>query len=331
MEHTTITPLVQKVSRIGLGTWAIGGWMWGGTEKQTAIATVVRALEQGVNLIDTAPIYGFGMAEDIVGKALKQFGKRDKIVVATKLGLSWKQEKPYRDARAETLLKEVESSLKRMQIDYIDLYQVHWPDTATPMAETATALRTLLEQGKIRAIGVCNFSVAQMEEFQKNAPLHSLQSPFNLFEREIENAELAYCLEKKIPVLGYGSICRGLLSGHMTKTRIFKGDDVRKSDPKFQEPLYSRYLQCTEKLKKWAQQQHGRSLLSLAIRWALDKEIAVALWGARKPEQLDSIGSIEGWKLTAQDFAQIDQIIKESGLLPMGAEFLSPPHRKKSL
>ncbi len=327
MEFTHIPNINNKISRVGLGTWAIGGWMWGGTDEKDAIATIHRALDLGVNLIDTAPVYGFGVSEEIVGKALKQYGKRDKIIIATKVGLSWKNQKVYRDARKETVVKEIEASLKRLQVDFIDLYQLHWPDPLTPISETAQALKQLLKEGKIRAVGVSNFSIEQMDEFQKYSPLHSLQSPFNLFERNIEKKELAYCMQKSIATLGYGSLCRGLLSGKMEKTRQFKGDDLRKVDPKFQEPNYSAYLRCAKRLAEWAQQKYQKPLLALAFRWSLDKGINIGLWGARNPQQMEGIETIWGWKLKETDFIEIDQILKETIPSPIGPEFMAPPNR----
>src|SRR3984885_13714734 len=178
METIQISPLKKPASRICLGTWAIGGWMWGGTEEQESINTIHKAFELGINMIDTAPVYGFGKSEEIVGKALKQYGNRERVVIATKVGLNWKNQQVYRDSSKERIFKEIEDSLKRLQVDYIDLYQVHWPDPQTPISETAEAVDSLLQAGKIRAIGVSNFSVAQMQEWQKAAPLHALQSPF---------------------------------------------------------------------------------------------------------------------------------------------------------
>ena len=204
MEHTRISNLNIPVSRIGLGTWAIGGWMWGGTDESNAIATIHHALGLGINLIDTAPVYGFGVSEEIVGKAIKLWGRRTEICIATKTGLNWKNGQVFRDSRKQRIIEEIENSLKRLQVDYIDLYQVHWPDPAVPFAETAEAVYQLLKAGKIRAIGVSNFSVKQMEEFQKAAPIHASQLPFNLFEREVENNILPMCQKKKIAFLGYG-------------------------------------------------------------------------------------------------------------------------------
>lgn len=329
MEYTTIAHIKQKATRIALGTWAIGGWMWGGTDEKKSIATIQRALDDGINILDTAPAYGFGKSEEIVGRALKLYGKREQIIVATKTCLRWKEGKVYRDARKDTVKQEIEDSLRRLQLEYIDLYQVHWPDPLTPFAETAEVLGQLLEQGKIRAIGVSNFSVAQMEEFQKTAPIHALQSPYNLFERGIEKSELAYCLKKKIAVLSYGSLCRGLLSGKMRADSSFQGDDLRKVDPKFQPPRYAQYLDAVARLKEWVERKYQKNLISLAIRYCLDKGINIALWGARTPEQLIGLGGAWGWRLSSQDFAEIDQILQETITSPVGPEFMAPPARKK--
>ena len=327
MEYTHIPKLQADVSRIGLGTWSIGGWMWGGTDENNAIATILHALDKGINLIDTAPVYGFGVSEEIVGKALKQYGKRERVIVATKVGLNWKDGQPFRDARKERIVKEIEDSLKRLQLDYIDLYQVHWPDPKTPIDETAEAMAQLINQGKIRAAGVSNYSVDAMESFQKKAPLSSAQPPFNLFERGMEETVLAYCKKKGIATLGRGPLCRGLLSGRMQPTTQFEGDDLRKSDPKFQPPHYSQYLECVKRLDQWAEKHYQRSVLALAIRWVLDKGISVALWGARKPGQLDAIASVLGWKLQPNDFTAIDAILNETIATPIGPEFMAPPSR----
>ncbi len=325
MEFTQIPNLKIHVSRIGLGTWSIGGWMWGGTDEKNAISTIHRALDKGINLIDTAPVYGFGTAEKIVGKALKQYGNRERIVIATKVGLDWIDQQPFRDSHKARIVREIEDSLKRLQVDYIDLYQVHWPDPKTPLAETAEVLSQLLKEGKIRAIGVSNYSVAEMEAFQKTTPLHADQPPFNLFERNAEQTILAYCKKNHLSTLGYGSLCRGLLSGKMRADTQFQGDDLRKSDPKFQPLRYSQYLACVERLNQWAQQRYQRSVLSLAVRWVLDKGINIALWGARKPEQLDAIASVWGWKLQPEDFKEIDDILHTMIPVPVGPEFMAPP------
>lgn len=325
MEFTTIPNLKQKVCRIGLGTWAIGGWMWGGSDEKDAVDTILKALERGINLIDTAPVYGFGESEEIVGKALKQYGKRENIVLATKGGLRWEKEKVYRDSSKKRIQKEIDDSLRRLQVDYIDLYQIHWPDPLTPISETAEVMKDLLDQGKIRAIGVSNYSVDQMTDFRKKAPLHSNQPPFNIFEKDAENNVLEYCLRNKIATLGYGPLCRGLLTGKLKVDTEFNGDDLRKIDPKFRPPRYEEYLKCVDLLDDWAQQKYKKTVLSLAVRWVLDKGISVALWGARKPKQLDLIDTVWGWKLTEDDLREIDQIVAETIPDPVGPEFMAPP------
>ena len=194
METRTFGNTNIQVTPVGLGTWAIGGWMWGGTDEAQSIDTIHRAIDKGIGLIDTAPVYGFGRSEEIVGKALAD-GRRDQVALATKVALNWNddQDKVWRDATASRIEREVEDSLKRLQTDRIDIYQVHWPDSKTPMEETARALENLYQAGKIRAIGVSNFTPSQMDELQKTVPLHSLQPPYNLFEREIEQEILPYC------------------------------------------------------------------------------------------------------------------------------------------
>lgn len=330
MEDTFIPNIKHKVSRIGLGTWAIGGWMWGGTDEQNAIKAIHKALDKGINLIDTAPVYGFGLSEEIIGKAIKKYGNRENIVIATKAGVGWENKRIFRDCRKASILKEFDASLKRLQVDYIDIYQIHWPDPLTPIAEAAETLKSLLDKGKIHAIGVSNFSLDQIQEFKKFAPLHTLQDPFNLFEKEIERIVIPFCVRHKISTLGYGVLCRGLLTGKITKETQFEGDDIRKIDPKFRDPRLTQYLQCVDRLKDWAQEKYQKPLIALAARWALDKGISVSLWGARKPEQLDDIDSIWGWKLHHDDFNEIDQILAETITHPVGPEFMAPPSRKQS-
>src|SRR5260370_3935741 len=208
----------------------MGGWMWGGTDQRESVATIRAALHQGINLIDTAPVYGFGVSEEIVGAALQRV--RTQAVIATKTGLEWRGEKIYRNATRVRIMQEIDDSLRRLRTDYIDIYQVHWPDPLVPMEETAEAMRTLYDQGKIRAIGVSNFSVEQMERFRKVAPLHVLQPPYNLFERAIEGEILPYCRANNIATFGYGALCRGLLSGRMRPDTTFEGDDRRRPDPR---------------------------------------------------------------------------------------------------
>lgn len=261
-----------QVTPVGLGTWAIGGWMWGGTDEAQSIDTIHRAIDKGIGLIDTAPVYGFGRSEEIVGKALTN-GRRDRVALATKVALNWNddQDKVWRDASAARIEREVEDSLKRLQTDRIDIYQVHWPDPKTPMEETARALEKLYQAGKIRAIGVSNFTPSQMDELQKSVPLHSLQPPYNLFEREIEQEILPYCRENGIATITYGGLCRGLLTGKMREDTQFTGDDLRKNDPKFQGDRYRQYLNAVAELDKFARDRYQKNVLALALRWLVDQ------------------------------------------------------------
>jgi aryl-alcohol dehydrogenase-like predicted oxidoreductase len=317
-------------SRIALGTWAIGGWMWGGTDEKESIRTIHAALDQGVNLIDTAPIYGYGRSEEIVGEALRQHGRRDSVILATKVGIDWTRGKIERNSTRQRVLQELRDSLRRLQTEYIDIYQVHWPDPLVPVEETANTLRELYEQGKIRAIGVSNYSPEEMERFRAIAPLHTIQPPYNLFEREIERDVLPYALDRGIATLTYGALCRGLLSGAMRTDRQFAKDDMRKtSDPKFQPPHFAEYLNAASKLDAFARANFGKRVIHLAVRWLLDQPgVGVALWGARRPEQLAPINEVSGWSLTKGDFAAIDAILRENVHNPVGPEFMAPPARK---
>lgn len=328
MEFTEIGPL-KAVSRVGLGTWAIGGWMWGGTDEKESIKTIHAALDLGINLVDTAPVYGFGRSEEIVGKALAQSSRREKAVLATKVCLNWQDGKVFRDSRPERIVQEIDASLRRLQTDVIDLYQVHWPDPLVPFEETAATLRKLQESGKIRAIGVSNYSPDQMKAFASATPLHSCQPPYNLFERSIEEDVSPWCKEQGVALITYGALCRGLLSGKMSPDRKFKGDDLRQHDPKFKSPRFAQYLAAVDRLDQVAK-GYGRTVLQLAVRWILDRDVNVALWGARRPDQLGPVEGISGWQLDDTAMAEIDSILAEEITDPVGPEFMAPPDREKA-
>jgi aryl-alcohol dehydrogenase-like predicted oxidoreductase len=327
MEFAAIPGTGIEISRIALGTWAIGGWKWGGSDAMESIWTIRAALDRGITLIDTAPAYGFGRSEEIVGKALSAPGLRSRAVIATKAGLEWRDGKVFRNASRARIMREVDESLARLRTDYIDIYQVHWPDPLVPIEETASAMATLYDQGKILAIGVSNFSVAQMEAFRRAAPLHVLQSPYNLFERGIEDEILPYCRRNRISVLGYGSLCRGLLSGRMRRDTTFSGDDLRGSDPKFQQPRFDHYLGAVQRLDLLAQYRYAKHVLHLAVRWVLDQGVTAALWGARHPNQLGPVAEVGGWSLGADVKAEIDRVLRERITDPVGPEFMAPPAR----
>ena len=319
-----------KPTRIALGTWAIGGWMWGGTEKEQAIATILSALERGINIIDTAPVYGLGEAETIVGEALRRHGRHHEVLIATKVGLSWNDKGVVvRDSRPERIRTEVTDSLKRLGVEAIDLYQVHWPDPLVPIEETAHTLAKLREEGKIRAIGVSNYNVTQLEAFAAAAPLHSLQPPYNIFERAIEQDILPWCREHELAVLAYGALCRGLLSGKVTAERKYAGDDLRNTDPKFQPERLEQYLAAVTRLDRLAKERYGKTVLALAIRFILDREPnSIALWGARRPDQLDALEDVMGWHLDQEALAAIDTILAEEIHDPAGPEFMAPGVRR---
>jgi len=325
METIEIGTSGLVASRIALGTWAIGGWMWGGTDTQSALRAIDAALDHGITLLDTAPAYGFGHAEEIVGRALRSGHGRDGVLIATKCGLSWQSEKVFRNAAAWRIQQEVEESLRRLQTDRIDLYQVHWPDPLVPIEETAGALARLYQQGKIRAIGVSNFSPAQMDTFRQAAPLHATQPPYNLFEREIEADVIPYAKRTGLTVLAYGALCRGLLSGRMTAQTRFEGDDLRRTDPKFRQPRFQQYLAATADLERFARERYGKSLLALAVRWVLDQGPTIALWGARRPDQLDPVDDVFGWSLDEAAKREIDAILARDIRDPVGPEFMAPP------
>jgi len=327
METKTIAGV--EVSRVGLGTWAIGGTEWGAVAEDSAIATCLSAIERGINLIDTAPIYGRGRAEEIIGKVVRAHGRRDAFYIATKAGLEWNDRGVYANSTPARLRREIEDSLRRLGTDYVDLYQVHWPDTLIPVAEVAGVLAEFQREGKVRALGVSNFGVAQMEEFRRVAPLASDQPPYNIFEREIDREVLPWCAANGVAVLTYSSMCRSLLGGRLQRGMTFDAADIRAVDPKFQEPRFGQYITAVERLTLLARERYGKSVAQLAVRWVLDRPGAsVALWGAKRPDQLDAVAGVMGWRLDTDALATIDRIAAESVTDPVGPEYLTPMVRK---
>lgn len=331
METVAVPGLDRQSSRIGLGTWALGGWMWGGADDEESRRTLLEAIDKGVTLIDTAPVYGFGRSEEIVGRTLADAGLRDEIVLSTKAGIDWRDEQPFRNASRARIEREIEDSLKRLRTDRIDIYFVHWPDPLTPCQETAEAMHALLKSGKIGAIGVSNFSPAQMDALRELSPLHVSQPPYNLFERGIEADVLPYCHDNGVATLTYGAICRGLLSGRMTAETTFAKGDLRRGDPKFQPPRFERYFAAVRRLDALAKERFGKSVIHLALRWVLDQPgVSVALWGARKPAQLAPIDGVLGWSLDENTLAEIEDIVADEVTDPVGPEFMAPPDREQA-
>ncbi len=317
-----------EVSRIGLGTWAIGGMEWGAVSEEDAVTTCLGAIERGICLIDTAPIYGHGRAEEMVGKAMRAHGRREAFYIATKAGLEWNEQGVFANSTSRRLRRELEESLRRLETDFIDLYQVHWPDTKIPIAETAALMGEFLREGKVRALGVSNFSVEQMEEFRREAPLSSNQVPYNLFERGIEARVLPWCSANGVAVLTWSSLCRGMLGGRIRRETKFDSGDIRSADPKFQPQRFAQYMTAVERLSVFAKERYGKTLVELAARWVLDRwGVTVALWGAKRPGQLDSVAGAMGWNLDAGAMREIDRIVDESVSDPVGPEYLTPAVR----
>jgi aryl-alcohol dehydrogenase-like predicted oxidoreductase len=326
VETAKLRDVPIPASRVGLGTWAMGGVQWGGTDDDASVRTIHAALDRGVNVIDTAPAYGFGHSEEVIGRAIAEIGGRDRVVLATKLGLERHGDALYRNSSRAQIMREIEESLARLRTDYIDLYQVHWPDPRTPYEETAEALLELKRTGKIHAIGVSNYSIEAMQEFAEVAPIATAQPPLNLFERESQSSVLPWCAAHAVGTLTYGALCRGLLTGLIDKATKFEGDDLRKVDPKFQRPRLGQYLEATWLLERYARDRYGKSLLAFAVRWVLDQQgVSVALWGARHPHELDPLDEVMGWELDAEALTYVDETIAHAVHDPVGSEFMAPP------
>ncbi len=333
METTTLAG--QRVSRIGLGTWALGGLEWGAIPESQAIDTLLSAVASGINFIDTAPIYGHGRSEQLIGKAMRVHGRREDFFLATKAGLDWGEggrSAIVANLSRQRLERELDASLRRLDTDHIDLYQAHWPDPLVPVEETAEILAGFLRSGKVRALGVSNFSVEQMQRFRSIAPLVSNQPPYNLFERAIDvtiqpgEAVRPWCAAHSVALICYSPLCRSLLGGRLHAGLVF--DDIRRVDPKFQPPRFAQYLAAVDRLAAFARERYHKSVAELAVRWVLDRPgISVALWGAKNPAQLETALGVPGWQLDAEAMAAIDQIVAECVTDPVGPEYLTPGTR----
>lgn len=281
------------LSRLGLGTWAIGGgnnpYGWGAQDDNDSIQTIQRAIDLGINWIDTAKGYGHGHSEEIIGQALK--GCRDRVIIATKCGILWKEDGSdiYGHLKADSIKAEVESSLRRLQTDVIDLYQIHWPLPDEDIEEGWQAISDLIAEGKVRFGGVSNFSVSQMKRIVSIRELTSLQPPYSMFKTDIESEILPYCGEHNIGVVVYSPMQAGLLSGKFNAERAasLPVDDWRKGDPNFNDPILSINLETVDKMKDIAVKQ-GVSMAVLAIAWTLrHPQVTAAIVGARKPSQIE--------------------------------------------
>jgi aryl-alcohol dehydrogenase-like predicted oxidoreductase len=302
-----------QLTPIGFGAWAIGGgdweFAWGAQDDEDSVQTILRALEQGINWIDTAAIYGLGHSEEVVGRALKQTSKRP--YVFTKCSMRWNTENRtiYRSLKDGSVQQEVEASLKRLGVEAIDLYQIHWPNPEDEIEEGWEAMARFREQGLVRYIGVSNFNVAQMKRVQRIAPITSLQPPFSLVNPKVEDEILPYCSENNIGVINYSPMASGLLTGKMTAERIaaMPSDDWRKKSPNFNSPKLEKNLQITELLREIGK-AHQVEPGVVAIAWTLhNPAITAAIVGARRPEQVDGILPAATFRLSAEEFDRIEQ------------------------
>src|SRR5690606_1067236 len=302
MEYRQLGKSDLNVSVITFGAWAIGGWMWGGADRRHTIKPIYRAIDLGITTIDTAPIYGMGSSEEIVGEAVKTLS-RDRIQLLTKYGLVWegtqgrlhirdsmhqgRKYDVYRYASAASVRKECEDSLRRLKTDYIDLYQIHWPDPTTPIDETMQAVSDLIREGKVREAGVCNYSAAEMKEAGKTLQLASNQVPYSMVNRGIEQEVVPYCLETGAGILAYSPLQRGVLTGKFQPEHQFSEGDHRPQTPFFKPGNISRINAFLDKIKPIAEEK-GASLAQLVLRWTIDQPgITAALAGARDASQVE--------------------------------------------
>jgi aryl-alcohol dehydrogenase-like predicted oxidoreductase len=317
MKYTTLGERGPEVSRIAFGNWSAGG-DWGGVDRGAAIAATRAALDLGITLFDTARAYGFGAAEELLGEALRPEIKsaRESIFIATKGGLRNEGGLPARDSSPNGLRRDLEASLRSLGVDYVDLYQVHWPDPATPIAETARTLDEFVRVGKARYVGVSNYDARQMTAFQQVRPIDTLQPPYHLFRRDIEESILPFAQEHGIGVLVYGPMAHGLLSGRMTEATAFAADDWRSKSDMFAGDSFKRNLGIVRRLEAFASER-GVTVAQLAIAWTLaNPAVDVAIVGARTPEQIQQTAPAADIQLSPEDLAQIDEIVR--GEVPVG-------------
>ncbi len=304
-----------ELTTVGLGTWAMGGpWQygWGPQDDDEAVAAIQAALETGINWIDTAPAYGLGHSEELVGEALKRRSERP--IIATKCGLLWNEKKEKVSClKRESIRQECHASLKRLGIEVIDLYQMHWPDPDQDLEQAWEEMARLCEEGKVRYLGASNFSVGQLKRVQKIHPVASLQPPYNMLHRQVEDELLDYCGQNDIGVVAYSPMERGLLTGKFDQAHLaaLAPDDHRRRSPDFQEPRFSATLELVEGLRKIAE-RNGRTCAQLAISWVLRRrEVTAAIVGARRPSQILETAPASDWKLSKKDIDKIEKLLAE--------------------
>ena len=302
----------MELTPIGVGAWAMGGsgwaFAWGPQDDNESIAAIQAALDRGVNWIDTAAVYGLGHSEEVVARALE--GRKTRPYVFTKCERNWNEKREiYKSLKADSVRRECENSLRRLKVDVIDLYQIHWPEPYEDVEEGWSELARLKEQGKVRWIGVSNFNAKQLERCRKIAPVTSLQPPYSAISAEIEGETLPYCLQHGIGVIAYSPMKNGLLAGKMTKERVtnLPEDDFRRRNPAFHEPALTRNLELAELMKRIGA-RHGRTAGEVAIAWTLrHPAVTAAIVGMRSAEQVDGVIGAMEFRLNPEEIAEIDQ------------------------
>lgn len=328
MEYRKIGNSDLELSAITFGAWAAGGWMWGSTDRNDAIKAIKAGYDLGVTSIDTAPIYGQGESEEIVGEAVKEIS-RDKIQLVTKFGMRWDLEKGklamqskdndgknidiYKYAGKESVIYECEQSLKRLGTDYIDLYQIHWADETTSISETFEAVSRLIEQGKVRYAGVCNYNVAQLKEADETLEIISNQIPFSMVNRGVEVETVPYCIEKNKSILAYSPMERGLLTGKMTSDYQFEEGDHRKGNKFFTPESIQKTNAFLAKIKPLADEKNA-TLSQLVLRWTIERPgITIALAGARNEKQSVQNAEAINVKLSTEEIQFINNELQNAG------------------
>lgn len=319
-----------EISVLAFGAWAIGGWMWGGADARDAVRAIETAIDNGMTTIDTASVYGFGLSEELTGKAVK--GKRDKVQILTKFGMSWSGTggdfyfstkdnsgnniNIYRHSSKEKVIQDCDDSLKRLKTDYIDLFQIHWHDKTTPVSETMEALELLVKQGKIRAGGVCNYTVELMAEADRSFQILSNQVPYSMVRRDIEKDVIPWCLENNKSILAYSPLQRGLLTGKIQPGHKFNEGDSRPDTPFYKEPNLSNISGFVEKLKPIAASNNA-TISQVVLNWTIQQPgITCALAGARNPAQvLENAGAAE-FRLSTSEIQEINKYIAETQIDP---------------
>jgi len=327
MEYRALGSTDLRIPVVSFGAWAIGGWMWGGSDDDEAVRAIQASIDHGVTCIDTAAVYGQGHSETIVGKAIA--GRRDSVVIATKCGLRWnctdgefyfksqsRDGQPldlYRNLRPDSIRYECDLSLKRLGVDVIDLYQCHWPDSTTPLDDSLDALLDLQRQGKVRHVGVSNFTIPMMRQCLAKFPLASDQPKYNALERDIEQEVLPFCHENNVGVLAYSPMAMGLLTGKVTPDREFKGDDTRRGRPWFTPVNRQRVLDMLAEVEPIAE-AHGVTVANVFVNWVVRQPgITSALVGARNAQQAIENAKAGGFKLTHEEVAQIRRLVEALG------------------